>query len=141
MITSVSYLTLAYSHVVVHLLDRYRLAFYHYLPAGASFKASEINEVALVGGMTHMSCVGAIAKGVFGHGPSKGIEPNDNVVTGAAIYGSVLAGKVTDILLLDVTSLSLGYDTLGSIMTKQINPNTTTATKKSQTFSTAAYNR
>ncbi|KAJ3539563.1 hypothetical protein NMY22_g4680 [Coprinellus aureogranulatus] len=100
--------------------------------ADAGVKASEVNDVILVGGMSRMPKVVDTIKAIFGRDPSKGVNPDEAVTIGASIQGGVLAGNVTDILLLDATPLSLGIETLGGIMTKLINRNTTIPTKKSQ---------
>ena len=107
----------------------------------ADMKASDIDEIVLVGGMTRMPAVVEKVKSIFGKDPLKGVNPDEVVAVGAAIQGGVLAGDVKDVLLLDVTPLSLGIETMGGVTTKLIERNSTVPTSKSETFSTAADNQ
>lgn len=107
----------------------------------AKLSKTEINEVVLVGGMTRMPAVVERVKKLFGKDPMQGVNPDEVVAVGAAIQGGVLAGDVKDVLLLDVTPLSLGIETMGGVSTKLIERNTTVPTSKSETFSTAADNQ
>jgi len=107
----------------------------------AGLTAKDIDEIVLVGGMTRMPAVVEKVKAIFGKEPLKGVNPDEVVAIGAAIQGGVLAGDVKDVLLLDVTPLSLGIETMGGVATKLIERNTTVPTSKSETFSTAADNQ
>ncbi len=107
----------------------------------AALNKSEIDEVILVGGSTRIPKVQQLVKDFFGKEPNKSVNPDEVVAIGAAIQGAILAGEVTDVLLLDVTPLSLGIETMGGIATRLIERNTTIPTRKSQVFSTAEDNQ
>ena len=129
-----------FDQLTKHLVDRTKIPCQSALK-DAGFTASEIDEVILVGGSTRIPAVQALVKEMFNKEPNRSVNPDEVVAVGAAIQGGVLAGEVSDVLLLDVTPLSLGIETLGGVFTKLINRNTTIPTRKAQIFSTAADNQ
>jgi molecular chaperone DnaK len=129
-----------FERLVDHLIERCRGPVLQALK-DAKMKAGDIDEIVLVGGSTRIPKVQQLVKDVFGKEPHKGVNPDEVVAVGAAIQGGVLSGEVSDVLLLDVTPLSLGIETLGGVMTKLVERNTTVPTERRQVFSTADDNQ